>query len=236
MSDEVAIAINSRARDVVAALDLAVDPDFTKAFAQMLSNRLARGEPIESAIERAFQTTKAGLLSRGAQDAHRFKREVLLRMSTVVAVRRVFDILADFKKYAERQLAHGFQKNPNEEFCRSNLQSYLEQAGRTVREVTSGGGLIDVVAATGEPIETKLWRGKENSEAGVEELREYMRTESQDVGYYVVFDNLIENQLLKDEVLNVPEGRIYQFAVRVRPGQPSTSRQRRRKSVTEPDG
>jgi hypothetical protein len=100
--------------------------------------------------------------------------------------------------------------------------------------VSSGGGLIDIVVSTGEPIEAKLWRGNENSEAGIEELREYIRTESQNVGYYVVFDNLLDNKVLKDETRDVPEGRIYQFAVRVNPGQPSTRRQKRRKPPGNP--
>jgi len=138
------------------------------------------------------------------------------------------DILLEFKKYAERVLVHGFKTNSNEEFCRSNLQTYLEKTGRTTREAVSGGGLIDVLVASGEPVEAKLWKGNEYFNAGVEELQEYMRAEGQAVGYYVVFDGLRDNEALESQrTIRVPEARIYQIAVRINPGPPSKRRQKR---------
>jgi len=88
-----------------------------------------------------------------------------------------------------------------------------------------------VLVKTGEPVEAKLWKGREYYEAGIEELREYMRTEGQEVGYYVVFDTFPDNENLPAQsAVQVPEGRIVQIAVRMNPGAPSGRRRARRKA------
>lgn len=230
MTDSFAIAINSRVRDVIEQSEMKAVGDFSKLFSVRLAELIESDVPVQDAIERAMLETGSAFRSLNRGHIRHFNAQLADLVRPVVPAQNTLrQSLADFKRYAERQLVGGFKRNTNEEYCRSNLQTHLERDGRTTREVESGGGLIDVLASSGEPVETKLWRGLEHFQAGIEELREYMRTEGQSVGYYVVFDTLTQNPNLPDEAeLTVPEGRIIQIAVRMNPGQPSTKRRRAR--------
>jgi len=232
LSDQsLAIAVNSRVRDIIFERRMGDPRGFSTAFSLQAARLLEQGAPLDEAIKRALRETGGAFrrLNRGRVES--FRAELAERLRPVLpSPKTLLDVLLDFKRFAERQLVHGFKKNPNEEYCRSNLQTYLEQAGRTIREVQSGGGWVDVVASTAEPIEAKLWRGREYYEAGIEELQEYMRTEGQALGYYVVFDPFESNARLDDQAqLQVPEGNIFEVTIRMNPGQPSKRRSARRK-------
>ncbi len=230
MTDSFAIAINSRVRDVIEHSHMTAVRDFSKLFSVRLTELIESEVPVQDAIERALRETGSTFRRLNRGRIRHFKAQLSDLVRPIIPAQNTLrETLHDFKRYAERQLVSGFKKNNNEEYCRSNLQTYLEREGRTTREVQSGGGLIDVLVSSGEPVEAKLWRGAEYFQAGIEELREYMRTEGQSVGYYVVFDTRTQNPSLpEEEELTVLEGRIIQIAVRMNPGPPSTKRRRAR--------
>ena len=225
--DKLAIAINSRTRDLIMELRLWEPKGFGPQFSRTLLEELRSGVALADAIDHSL-TEEFKVANVDGLDA--FLPHLSDRLAAVLADENtLLDVLKRFKEYAERQLVHGFKKMNNEEFCRSNLQTYLEQAGRSTREVKSGGGWIDVVVATGEPVEAKLWKGPEYHAEGIEELQEYMRTEGQTKGYYVVFDTLASNSKLEDWAeIGSEGGLIVQVAVRMNPGQPSNKRRIRR--------
>jgi hypothetical protein len=75
------------------------------------------------------------------------------------------------------------------------LLSYLDLLvngkGWTFKEVQSGEGRIDVMCCYGqqkEVVELKLWYGARRYEEGLEQLAEYLESESLDHGYLLVFD------------------------------------------------
>jgi len=233
MVEELAIAINSRVRDVIRKHALEDEENFSKLFSRSVAERLQNGEPAAASVEDAFRQTGQTFSMLNRSRVALFKQEVVDRIQPLARQSgSLLDVLREFKHHAERELVHGFKgKNRTEEYCRSNLQSWLARIGPTRREVVSGGGLIDVLPSTGEPIEAKLWKGREYYQEGVEELREYMRTEGGHIGYYVVFDTLFDNPSLSDEAeLGVPEGRIIQIGVRMTPGPPSQRRRARRRA------
>lgn len=233
---EIAIAINSRLRDIIEETQMDAPTGFSMAFSNVAARCLIGGVHLQEAIDRALQEEGGTFRHLNKGRIEFFSAELVDRLSPVVqADRTLFDVLREFKRYAERELAHGFKgKNRNEEYCRSNLQTHLQRLGETRREVVSGGGLIDILIATGEPVEAKLWNGAEYYAAGVEELREYMRTENERVGYYVVFDTLADNPNLPEHAeLEVPEGRIIVMAVRMSPGPPSKRRRSKRTGLAK---
>ena len=230
MTDSFAIAINSRVRDVIEQSQMNAVGDFSKLFSVRFTELIESDVPVRDAIERALRETGSTFRNLNPGRIRHFEAQLADLVRPIIHARSTLrETLHDFRRYAERQLVSGFKKNKNEEYCRSVLQTYLERDGRTTREVQSGGGLIDVLVSSGEPVEAKLWRGPEYFQDGIEELREYMRTEGQGVGYYIVFDTRTQNPSLPQEAeLAVPEGRIIQIAVRMNPGQPSTKRSRAR--------
>lgn len=233
MVEQLAIAINSRVRDVIREHALQDEDNFSKLFSRGVAERLKNGEAVEAAVDKAFRQAGKTFSMLNRSRAALFKQEVVDRIRPFSAERGpLLNVLREFKHHAERELVHGFKgKNRTEEYCRSNLQSWLGRTDTTRREVVSGGGLIDVLASTGEPVEAKLWKGQEYYQEGIEELREYMRTERRQLGYYVVFDTLSDNPNLSDEAeLEVPEGRIIQVGVRMTPGPPSRRRRARRRA------
>ena len=232
MVESLAIAINSHVRDVILQHRLEDEGDFSKAFSRSVAERLGNGQMTSLAVEDAFRQTGKGFSVLNRRRVSLFKREVVNRIGPLATQPPpMLDLLREFKHYAERTLVNGFRRsNRNEEFCRSNLQTYLERFGITRREVVSGGGLIDILLQESTLIEAKLWRGREYYEAGIEELREYMRTEQRKIGYYIVFDTISDNRDLLDESrISVPEGCIVQVAVRMTPGQPSKRRSAKRR-------
>mgnify|MGYP000241716229 CR=1 FL=1 len=75
------------------------------------------------------------------------------------------------------------------------LMSYLDLLvngkGWTFKEVQSGEGRIDVLCCYGdqkEVVELKLWYGASRYEEGLEQLVNYLESESLDHGYLVVYD------------------------------------------------
>jgi hypothetical protein len=75
------------------------------------------------------------------------------------------------------------------------LMAYLELIVRYVSgdiftEVDSGSGRMDLlIVREGRRyvVETKIWRGPADFKAGVQQLIDYLTTENESIGYYVVF-------------------------------------------------
>ena len=225
--DKLAISINSRTRDLIVEMGLWAPKGFGPQFSRALVGKLRSGAVLDDAIDQALSEE---FKLANADRLEVFLPQLIEQLAAVLTDENsLLRVIERFKDYAERQLVHGFKNMSNEEFCRSNLQTYLEQAGRSTREVKSGGGWIDVVVASGEPVEAKLWKGPEYHAEGIEELQEYMRTEGQTKGYYVVFDTITSNPKLEDSAeTSCDEGLIFQVAVRMNPGQPSKKRRARR--------
>ena len=233
MEESFAIAINSQVRDVIRRHGFEDQEDFSKAFSRNVADRLRNGQAASIAVEDAFRETGRSFSVANRRRLSLFKKEVTNRIASLGSQSpTVLTLLREFKHYAERSLVNGFRgRNRNEEYCRSNLQSYLDRTGITRREVVSGGGQFDILLREDAIIETKLWNGPAYYKGGIEELREYMRTERRNIGYYVVFDTIPDNSDLPDESsIKVDEGQIIQVAVRMTPGPPSKRRTMRRRA------
>ncbi len=98
--------------------------------------------------------------------------------------------LERFRRLAIRQLARDIPAG-QEAPARSHLQVFLEANHDTFREVETGRGRTDILvgARDGEVIEVKLWNDQTYFDDGLDELKEYLRTEGKAHGWYVVFDH-----------------------------------------------
>ena len=114
-------------------------------------------------------------------------------------------LIENFKKFMDRIGLKLFRvtKNPQEVVGQFLLASFIDLAitnigGTTYIEVPTGIGRMDIIAIAHNQkyiIETKLWTGEGNYQAGLKQLADYMRKESVNEGYYVIFDlNLNGNE------------------------------------------
>ena len=108
-------------------------------------------------------------------------------------------ILTRFREFVERRGKEAFKISPTPQEATGQylLMAYLEAItrrlgeGAVFSEVPSGDGRLDLIhvyRGARYIIETKIWRGPEKFDQGLEQLERYLRSEGQKVGYYVIFD------------------------------------------------
>ena len=106
-------------------------------------------------------------------------------------------LLSRFREFVERRGREAFKvtEMPQEATGQYLLMAYLDLVVRQLggdlfTEVDSGNGRLDlIVVYQGNRyiIETKVWRGPVAFDEGLEQLAEYLTTEGEERGYYVVF-------------------------------------------------
>ena len=109
-------------------------------------------------------------------------------------------LLSKFREFVERRGREAFKVGPTPQEATGQylLMAYLDLAIRNLEgdlftEVNSGEGRLDLlVTHQGRRyvVETKLWRGQLEYERGLAQLRNYLASEGQTTGYYVVFHAL----------------------------------------------
>ncbi len=120
-----------------------------------------------------------------------------LRLHVVGDELQMEQLLSQFREFIERRGREAFKVTPMPQEATGQylLMAYLDLLVRQVggdlfTEVNSGSGRLDlIVVYHGHRyiIETKIWRGAVEFEKGLEQLEDYLDSESQTVGYYVVF-------------------------------------------------
>jgi len=115
-----------------------------------------------------------------------------------------------FKDYIEGTAYEVFRvaDTPNEELCRTLLQTFLIPRG--FREAHMAGGRCDLIYPEHNIIiETKIWRGEKYFEDGILELKEYLKSQKYRTGYYIVFDNTKKQNAVvkkyKSEVFDIED-------------------------------
>jgi predicted phage gp36 major capsid-like protein len=136
VTTEASIAINGRVKDIIRQWGLRDLDDFSLKFATRAASLIAAGRDQASAIQGAFRETGEAFRAENRGRLEGFEAEVAERIRGLAPLTptSLIAVLRAFREFAERQLVSGFKKNPNEEYCRSILQSYLERDGRTTRE------------------------------------------------------------------------------------------------------
>jgi len=115
----------------------------------------------------------------------------------VIGELQMDQLLSPFREFIERRGREAFKVTPMPQEATGQylLMAYLDLLVRQVggdlfTEVNSGCGRLDlIVVYHGHRyiIETKIWRGPALFEQGLQQLEEYLATEGETVGYYVVF-------------------------------------------------
>jgi len=111
-----------------------------------------------------------------------------------------FDILKIFKQKMENGNARPFKKeNTSEDHLRCILNVYLDK--ETFCESCTSSGNSDIIIPSEKAvIETKLWRGIENYNAGLLELNDYLDKTGYSDGYFIIFDYLKNsNDIIKQK-------------------------------------
>lgn len=186
------IRINHQIRDLLHRRNW-YDPDsFGLRLAEAIPKYLRQGMPLNEAVRAGVEDVNTSFFraNRGAKSAFSAELETALRSAGIRETTTLETILA-FKAYAERQLVTDLKSNPTEAPARAFLQTYLEQQGRTYREVAAGGGRTDILVLGGtgwEVVETKVWRGQAYHEDGLIELSRYVAAEGLQKGFSVVFE------------------------------------------------
>lgn len=106
-------------------------------------------------------------------------------------------ILSRFREFIERRGREAFKVTPmpHEATGQYLLMAYLDIVVRQIgaaqfTEINSGEGRLDlIVVHKGRRtiIETKIWRGQALYEEGLAQLADYLESEGQSTGYYVLF-------------------------------------------------
>ena len=107
-------------------------------------------------------------------------------------------LLSQFRQFVERRGREAFKVSatPQEATGQYLLIAYLEAfvrrtgQGTVFTEVPTGDGRLDIIVVSGEQryvIETKIWRGPEQFDRGLDQLHTYLESEGLAEGYYVVF-------------------------------------------------
>ncbi len=106
-------------------------------------------------------------------------------------------LLSRFHEFVERRGQEAFKVTPMPQEATGQylLMAYLDLFVRQIggdlfTEIDSGNGRLDlIVVYQGRRyiIETKIWRGVATFDQGVEQLENYLLTEGENIGYYVVF-------------------------------------------------
>ena len=110
---------------------------------------------------------------------------------------QITSILTRFREFIERRGREAFKVTPMPQEATGQylLMAYLDIVVRQIggahfTEVNSGEGRLDlIVVHQGRRyiIETKIWRGQALYEEGVTQLADYLASEGQTTGYYVLF-------------------------------------------------
>jgi len=136
--------------------------------------------------------------------------------------------LSAFKKFVERDGWKAFwingsvkyrntKKSP-EEIGRSQFLAFLrgheieyEIKNHIVREVPEGAGFCDVIVFDhfGDKLafELKMWDGKKYFQTGLIQLDDYLKHESLEEGYYIVFDTRIRDKKIINTPITTTNGR-----------------------------
>ncbi len=155
-----------------------------------------------------------------------------LRLHVVGDELQMDQLLSRFRKFIERRGREAFKVTPMPQEATGQylLTAYLDLLVRQVggdlfTEVNSGSGRLDlIVVYHGHRyiIETKIWRGAALFDQGLEQREEYLATEGETVGYYVVFHARpqVYGKLTSDQLERIePRERvkIYTYLVRLGP-------------------
>lgn len=139
----------------------------------------------------AFRPVRIGLQAATLVNGYDFRPHVAdgqLQMNA---------LLSRFREFVERRGREAFKvtEMPQEATGQYLLMAYLDLVVRQVggdlfTEVDSGDGRLDlIVVYCGHRyvIETKIWRGRAEFDRGLTQLADYLTTEGQVRGYYVIF-------------------------------------------------
>ena len=106
-------------------------------------------------------------------------------------------LLSRFREFIERRGREAFKvtEMPQEATGPYLLMAYLDLivrqlGGDLFTEVDSGAGRLDLIVVyhgNRYVIKTKIWRGPMAFDDGLVQLAEYLTTEGEDSGYYVIF-------------------------------------------------
>lgn len=106
-------------------------------------------------------------------------------------------LLSRFRAFVERRGREAFKVTPMPQEATGQylLMAYLSLVvrhlgGDLFTEVNSGERRMDVIVVHQEHqyiVETKIWRGPQEYDDGLQQLADYLETEGEQVGYYVVF-------------------------------------------------
>ncbi|MFZ2615390.1 MAG: AAA-like domain-containing protein [Anaerolineae bacterium] len=139
----------------------------------------------------AFQPRQAGLQGAMLVNGYDFRPYVVNNHLQMDA------ILARFREFIERRGREAFKVTPmpHEATGQYLLMAYLDIVVRQIgaahfTEINSGEGRLDlIVVHQGRRtiIETKIWRGQALYEEGLTQLADYLASEGQTTGYYVLF-------------------------------------------------
>jgi len=139
----------------------------------------------------AFRPRQVGLQGAMLANGYDFRPYVVadhLQMET---------ILTRFREFIERRGREAFKVTPMPQEATGQylLMAYLDIVVRQIggahfTEINSGEGRLDLVVvhnARRYIIETKIWRGPALYEEGLSQLADYLASEGQTTGYYVLF-------------------------------------------------
>jgi AAA-like domain len=139
----------------------------------------------------AFRPVRVGLQAATLVNGYDFRPHVVDGQLQMAA------LLSRFREFVERRGREAFKvtEMPQEVTGQYLLMAYLDLVVRQLggdlfTEVDSGNGRLDlIVVYRGHRyiIETKIWRGPAEFDSGLAQLADYLTTEGEARGYYVVF-------------------------------------------------
>lgn len=156
---------------------------------RILSDWEMKGVPNRRSIQAAISAAGTRPYRRFGIRGADFSQAILTSLGSMAETPHLGMWIERFRKHAIRELASDLAGR-DETTARALLETFLAARYETFREVTTGRGRTDIrVGCTrGEIIEVKMWRHQSYFDDGLDEVREYLRTEGRDHAYYVVVD------------------------------------------------
>lgn len=201
IDQSLAVSIQHLVKDVLHRAGATDGDQFALRLSRTVAAAIAEGSTPPEALDRGLKSTRTQVFRTHRIARAELRESMLARFEEVghkEADASLQSLLEGFATYAESQLARVLKSHRDEEFTRSQVQTYLRSVGVTTREGHEGAGQTDIllVRLGSDPqrlrtdlIEVKVPRTPSEFEDGLVETAQYAKSRSLAEAYYVVIDH-----------------------------------------------